>query len=46
VVRGEDRLLVVLHDDDGVAEIAHREQRVEELPVVALVQPIDGSSRM
>ena len=33
-----DRLLVVLDDDDGVAEVAHREQRVDELAVVALVQ--------
>ena len=38
VVGREDRLLVVLDDDDGVPEIAHREQRVQQLAVVALVQ--------
>ena len=33
-----DRLLVVLDDDDGVAEIAQARERVDESPVVALVQ--------
>ena len=38
VVGGADRLLVVLDDDHGVAEIAQPRQRREQLPVVALVQ--------
>jgi hypothetical protein len=46
VVGGADRLLVVLDDDDRVADVAHALERVEQPAVVALVQPIDGSSRM
>ena len=38
VVGRADRLLVVLDDDHGVAEIAQPRQRGEQLPVVALVQ--------
>ena len=38
VVGGADRLLVVLDDDDGVAEIAQPRQRRQQLAVVALVQ--------
>ena len=38
VVGGADRLLVVLDDDHGVAEIAQARQRREQLAVVALVQ--------
>ena len=38
VVRRPDRLLVVLDDDDGVAEVAEPRQRREQLAVVALVQ--------
>ncbi len=34
-----DRLLVVLDDDDRVAEVAQPGQRVDQPPVVALVQP-------
>ena len=38
VVGHPDRLLVVLDDDDGVAEIAQPRQRRQQLAVVALVQ--------
>ena len=38
VVGGPDRLLVVLDDHDGVAEIAQARERREERAVVALVQ--------
>ncbi len=38
MIGGADRLLVVLHDDDGVAQVPHGAQRVEQLPVVPLVQ--------
>ncbi len=37
-VGGPDRLLVVLHHDDGVAAVADGPERLEELAVVALVQ--------
>ena len=37
-VGGADRLLVVLDDDDRVAQVAHREERVDQLAVVALVE--------
>ena len=37
-----DRLLVVLDDDQGVAEVAQREQGLDEAPVVALMQPDGG----
>ena len=39
VVGDADRLLVVLDDDHGVAEVAQADQRVDEPVVVALVQP-------
>ena len=42
VVGGAHRLLVVLDDDHGVAEVAQAEQRVDEAPVVALVQADRG----
>ncbi len=35
-------LLVVLHDEDGVAEVAQAQQRVDEAAVVALVQADAG----
>ena len=38
VVGGLDRLLVVLDDDDRVAEVAQLEERLDQLAVVALVQ--------
>ncbi len=38
-VRGPDRLLVVLDDEDRVAEVAQARQRRDELGVVALVEP-------
>ena len=38
-VRGLDRVLVVLDDDQGVAQVAQPEQRLDEPAVVALVQP-------
>ena len=38
VVGDPDRLLVVLDDDDGVAEVAQPHQRLDEALVVALVQ--------
>ena len=34
-----DRLLVVLDDEDGVADVAHAQERADEPRVVALVQP-------
>ena len=37
-----DRILVVFHDDDGVAEVAQIDQRVEEALVVALMQSDRG----
>ena len=40
-VGGPDRVLVVLDDDQRVAEVAQPQQRVEQLLVVPLVQP-DG----
>jgi len=38
VVRGADRVLVVLHHDQRVAEIAQLDQGVEQAIVVALMQ--------
>ena len=38
IVGGEDRVLVVLDHDHGVAEVAQAPQRIEEAGVVALVQ--------
>ncbi len=38
-VRGADRLLVVLDDNDRVSEIAQPLQRPEQSPVIALMQP-------
>src|SRR5690606_4207359 len=37
-VRGADRVLVVLDDDEGVAEVAQSREGVDEAAVVALVQ--------
>ena len=39
IVGGEDRVLVVLDDDDGVAELAQALERLQEPRVVALMQP-------
>ena len=39
IIRGENRVLVVLDDDDAVAEIAQPPQRVEQTVIVALMQP-------
>ncbi len=39
VVGDTDRLLVVLDDDHGVAEVAQPHQRLDEAAVVALVEP-------
>ena len=41
-VGGPDRLLVVLHDEHGVAEVAQPGQGRDELGVVALVEPDRG----
>ncbi len=38
VIGNADRLLVVLDDDHGVAEIAQPDERLDEPPVVTLVQ--------
>src|SRR5277367_286834 len=38
IIRGEDRVLVVLNHDHGVAELAQAPQRVEQPRIVALVQ--------
>ncbi len=40
-VRGPDRVLVVLHDDEGVAQVAQPQQGLQQPVVVPLVQP-DG----
>ena len=37
-VRAADGLLVVLDDDDGIADVAHAEERADEPRVVALVE--------
>ena len=42
VVGGAHRALVVLDDDHGVAEVAQPRQHVQQLVVVALVQPDRG----
>ena len=42
VVGGADRVLVVLDDDDGVAEVAQAPQRDQQARVVALVQADRG----
>src|SRR5690606_4915431 len=42
VVRGADHLLVVLDDDDGVADVGQVAQRADEAGVVALVQADGG----
>jgi hypothetical protein len=42
VVRGADRLFIVLDDDQRVAQVAQSEQRIDQPPVVALVQPDRG----
>ena len=41
VVGRADRLLIVLHDEHRVAEVAQSEQSIDQAPIVALVQP-DG----
>ena len=41
MVGGEDRLLVMLDDDDAVAEVAQAVERLEQPRIVALMQP-DG----
>ena len=38
VVGGADRVFVVLDDDQGVAQVAQPDERVDQPPVVALVQ--------
>ena len=42
VVGGEDRLAIVLDDDDGVAEIAQARLRLDQARVVARVEAHDG----
>ncbi len=42
VIGGEDRVLVMLDDDDGVAEVAQAAQRAEQPLIVALVQADRG----
>ncbi len=42
VVRGPNRLLVVLDDDQGVPEVPQLLKRREQPPVVPLVQPDGG----
>ncbi len=42
VVGGADRLLVVLHHQDGVAQVAQPDQGVQQTAVVPLVQPDAG----
>ena len=37
-VRGADRVLVVLDDDEGIAEVPQTLERIEELAVIALVE--------
>ena len=39
VIGGQDRVLVVLDDDDGVADVAQVLERAEQAVVVALMQP-------
>ena len=39
VVGGADRVLVVLHHDHGVAEVAQPFERFQQPRIVALVQP-------
>src|SRR3546814_4627684 len=42
VIGGADRILVMLHDDDGVAEVAEALQGDEQAIIVALVQADAG----
>ena len=42
IVRLADRILIMLDDDDGIAEVAQVHQRIEEPLVVALVQSDRG----
>src|SRR2546421_2428657 len=42
VVRRADRLLIVLHHEHGVAEVAQLLERLEQARVVALMQPDRG----
>src|SRR5205814_6455765 len=41
-IGGADGLLVVLHHEDGVADVAHAEERADEPRVVALVKADRG----
>ena len=45
IIGGADRVLVMLDDDHGVAEIAQALERLEQQVVVALVEADEGSSR-
>ncbi len=38
VIRGADRLLVVLDDDDGIPQIAQTKERLQKARVVALMK--------
>ncbi len=42
IIGGEDRVLVMLDDDDAVAEIAQPPQRIEQARIVALMQADRG----
>ena len=42
MIRGKDRIGVVLHDDHGIAGIAQCRQRAEQACVVTLVQADGG----
>src|SRR3546814_16477367 len=42
IVGGADRILVMFHDDDGVAEVAQALERDEQAVIVALVQADGG----
>ena len=46
IVRRAHGIFIVLDNDKGVAQIAQVFQRGKQLFIVALVQPMDGSSRM
>jgi len=46
VVRRPDRLLVVLHDEHAVAEVAQLLEGVEQRALSRWWRPMDGSSRM
>jgi len=42
VIGAQDRLGVVLDDDERIADIAQRRQGREQAPIVALMQPDRG----